>query len=176
MGPSGHQASATSKHERETRCTDAMNTTGAREQLTSSLKHETLDALLAGQVENSYPGGRVLLGEGEISNGVYVIHSGRVRISRQVNGSAGSSRIARPGEVVGLSTVVSGRPSEATAKTLGPSRLAFIPRDRLMKLMERDAEFAYRVVRVLCESLADPFDRLRPPRRRRRRRNSRARN
>lgn len=146
-----------------------MTPTCAREQLTSHMNRETLKAFDAGQVEYSYPRGRVLLGKGELSDGIYLIHSGRVRVTRESNGAARGSRIARPGEILGLSTAVSGRPSDATAETLGPSRVSFMSKEALMKLMQRDAGFAYCVVRMLCESLADPFDRFRSPRRRSRR-------
>jgi CRP-like cAMP-binding protein len=146
-----------------------MNAPYAREQLTSYMNRDTRKAFDAGQVEYSYPRGRVLLGKGELSDGIYLIRSGKVRVSRESNGAAGGSRIARPGEILGLSTAVSGRPSESTAETLGPSRVSFMSKEALMKLMHRDAEFAYRVVRILCESLADPFDRFRSPRRRKRR-------
>jgi len=149
-----------------------MNTNGAHVQLTSSLKPKTREAFQAGQVERCYPKGRVVFGEGETSDGIYLIHSGRVKLFRTENGTAGSPRIARPGEILGLSTVITGRGSDATAETLGPSRLSFIPRDTFMKLMHHDADFAFGILRTLCESLRDPFDRFRSPHRRRRRRTS----
>jgi len=152
-----------------------MNGTCGQAQLTRSLKPETVEAFLAGQVETLYPEGRVLLDEGELVDGIFVVHSGRVRICPMKNGHAGGAHIARRGEVLGLSTMVSGRPSEASAKTLSRARVAFMPKECLMKLMYQDAEFAFRIVHVLSESLRDPFDRFRPSRRRRGRRNSRAR-
>ena len=160
----------------KTRSSESTNGICGETQLTNALSAKTVEAFLAGQVETSYPEGQVLLDEGELSNGIFVVHSGRVKVFRTTNGSASSSHMAHRGAVLGLSTVVSGRPAEATAETASRARVAYLSKECLMKLMQRDAEFAYRVVNVLSETLRDPFERLRPSRRRRHRRNSAARN
>lgn len=87
-----------------------------------------------------YPRGAVLFAEGQSPRGVYVLRAGRVKLST----SSGDARvlitdIAEPGDVLGLSAVVSGGPFEGTAETLDVCRLAYVGRGEFLRLLdERD--------------------------------------
>ena len=69
----------------------------------------------------AYPGGAVLFVEEEPPRGVFVLCQGRVKLSMSSSeGKMVTLRTAKPGDVLGLHAVVSGKPYEATAETLGP--------------------------------------------------------
>ena len=87
--------------------------------------------------------------------------SGEVKLS--INSSEGKRlilSIAKAGEVLGLSSALSGLPSEMTAEVLYPSRIAIIERDQFIAFMGRHPE-VYQVVtqelslqyKVACEQL-----------------------
>jgi CRP-like cAMP-binding protein len=126
------------------------------------LKLETPEEFRASEVVHNYPGSAVLFGQGQASTGIYLIHSGNVRLSVLGHGTEGStSRIARRGEILGLSTTVSGKPYEATGETRGPARIGFIPRHSFIKLMNQDSNFAFQILQFLCDDLGYEFERVR---------------
>src|SRR5215475_9519388 len=78
---------------------------------------------------SAYPQGAVLFVEGQAPRGVYMICSGRVKLSATSrDGKTLILRIADPGEVLGLHATVSGKPYELTAEALQPCQLDFMRR------------------------------------------------
>ena len=108
-----------------------------------------------------YQPGVLLFSEKAIPAGIFIVVSGEIKLS--INSSDGKRlilSIARAGEVLGLSSVLSGLPSEMTAEVLYPSRIAVIERDQFLGFMSRHPE-VYQVVtqelslqyKVACEQL-----------------------
>lgn len=138
------------------------NTGHGREKLFDVLKLETPEEFRASEVIRTHAGGAVLFGQGQASTGIYLIHSGKVRLSVLGHGIEGAtSRIANRGEILGLSTTVSGKPYEATAETRGLARIGFIPRHSFIKLMNQDSNFAFQILQFLCDDLGYEFERVR---------------
>lgn len=83
----------------------------------------------------------VLFLEQQASRGIFVICAGELKLS--CGSSEGRTlvlRIARPGEVLGLQSALSGDPYEVTAETLEPCQVAFVPqRDFRQFLREHPA-------------------------------------
>ena len=80
------------------------------------------------------------------SNGLYGIVSGAVGVEgghRRQTPLLG--HIMHPGEWFGIKAVLHGGPRELTYRAIEPSRLLFIPRTRLVPLMQKDATIAVRV-------------------------------
>jgi len=76
---------------------------------------------------SAYPAGAILFLEHQRSPGIFLLCQGRIKLS--ISSSQGKTlvlRIAKPGEVLGLLSAVSGRPYEVTAETLRPCQVAFI--------------------------------------------------
>jgi len=93
-----------------------------------------------------YQPGQLLFSEKSIPAGIFIVISGEVKLS--INSSDGKRlilSIAKAGEVLGLSSVLSGMPSEMTAEILYPSRIAVIERDQFLHFMARHPE-VYQVV------------------------------
>jgi CRP/FNR family cyclic AMP-dependent transcriptional regulator len=108
-----------------------------------------------------YQPGVQLFSEKSASTGIFIVVSGEVKLS--INSSEGKRlilSIAKAGEVLGLSSVLSGLPSEMTAEVLYPSRIAVVDRDQFLAFMGRHPE-VYQVVtqelslqyKVACEQL-----------------------
>jgi CRP/FNR family transcriptional regulator len=108
-----------------------------------------------------YQPGIQLFSEKSASTGIFIVVSGEVKLS--INSSEGKRlilSIAKAGEVLGLSSVLSGLPSEMTAEVLYPSRIAVIDRDQFLAFMGRHPE-VYQVVtqelslqyKIACEQL-----------------------
>jgi len=94
--------------------------------------------------------GAVVFVEGQRPEGVHVVCRGRVKLSA----SSGSARvlitdIAGPGDVLGLSAAVSGRPYEVTAEALGDCQLAFVRREDFLQLLDSQPDAGRRAARQL---------------------------
>ena len=86
----------------------------------------------------AYPQGAVLFVEGQMPRGIFVLCKGGVKLS--INSPSGRTmivKLAEPGEVLGLSATISGKPYEVTAETIDPCQVNFVKREDFLKFLER---------------------------------------
>jgi CRP/FNR family transcriptional regulator, cyclic AMP receptor protein len=111
---------------------------------------------------SAYPQGAVLFVEGQGPRGVYIICSGRVKLSTTSrDGKTLILRIAEGGEVLGLHASVSGKPYELTAETLQPSQLDFIRREDFMKFLEHHGDACLHAAQHLSENCQSAYEMIR---------------
>jgi CRP/FNR family transcriptional regulator len=83
-----------------------------------------------------YPKGSLLFVEGEQPRGVFLVCSGRVKLTTSsTEGRILIVKIAEPGEVLGASATILGKPYEVSAETIEPSQLNFIKRDDFLNFL-----------------------------------------
>jgi len=100
----------------------------------------------------AFPQGAVLFVEGQMPRGIFVICKGSVKLS--INSPSGRTmivKLAEPGEVLGLSATVSGKPYEVTAETIDPCQVNFVKRDDFLRFLKDDVEACYKVAEQLSE-------------------------
>jgi CRP/FNR family transcriptional regulator, cyclic AMP receptor protein len=108
---------------------------------------ERLDAISSSA---TYPKRAVLFAEGQEPRGVFVICAGRVKLTASsMGGKSLILRIAGPGDVVGLSATISGKPYEVTAESIQPIQANFIPRDAFRGFLRENGEEAWRIAEIL---------------------------
>lgn len=91
------------------------------------------------KVSRYYERDSVLFAEGQPARGIYLLCEGRAKVSiSSAEGKTLLLRIAQPGDMLGINATLIGRPYGATAETLERSRIDFISRESLLKLLERD--------------------------------------
>jgi CRP/FNR family cyclic AMP-dependent transcriptional regulator len=94
----------------------------------------------------AYDSGDLLFAEKHESAGVFIVREGLVRLS--MNSSGGkrlSLRVARAGEVLGLTAALSGTRCETTAETLSPATIIHLTGDEFREFLRRNPE-VYRLV------------------------------
>jgi CRP/FNR family transcriptional regulator len=94
----------------------------------------------------AYEAGEVLFSEKLESGGVFLIREGLVRLS--MNSSGGkrlSLRVARAGEVLGLTSALYGSRCETTAETLSPAKITHISGAEFSDFLRRNPE-VYKLV------------------------------
>jgi len=110
----------------------------------------------------TYPEGAVLFLEKQDPRGVFVLCGGEVKLS--ISSTAGKTmilRIAKAGEILGLTAAMSGSPYEVTAETLHPCQVAFIRQDDFSRFVTKHPE-AYRgVVKQLTTLYSAACEQLR---------------
>ena len=85
----------------------------------------------------AYPKGAVLFVEGQSPRGIFVLCKGRVKLSIcATDGKTLILKIAEPGEVLGLSATVSGKPYELTAETIDPCQVNFVKREDFLRFLK----------------------------------------
>jgi CRP-like cAMP-binding protein len=120
---------------------------------TSLAEHETLVRFRTGEA---------LFREGEPPRGVYVLHSGSVQLLfAGKNGNAKPLREARPGQILGLSCVVTRRPHDCTATAAEPCEAAFIERDEFLRTLDDSPTVWFSVLRVLSSEVNAAYDDMR---------------
>jgi CRP/FNR family cyclic AMP-dependent transcriptional regulator len=104
------------------------------------------------------PSGAVLFVEGQTPRGVYVICSGKVKLSTtSKEGKVLILKQAEAGEVLGLSAVVSGTNYEMTAETCSPCQLNFIRRQDLMNLLQNQSEVGVHAAQSLSREFQGAY-------------------
>lgn len=110
----------------------------------------------------TYPDGAILFLEKQDPRGVFVLCAGQVKLS--ISSSSGKTlilRVAKAGEILGLTAVMTGTPYEVTAETLHPCEVAFIRREEFMRLLTKHLEMHQGVVRQLTTLYNGACDQLR---------------
>ncbi|HEX2919049.1 MAG TPA: Crp/Fnr family transcriptional regulator [Edaphobacter sp.] len=149
----------TRKHTLNKSCTDcALRGDGFFCNLSPSATSE-LEAI---RYSSTYPAGSLLFQENEPARGIFLLCSGQIKLS--VSSSVGKTltlRIAKPGEMLGLTASMSGIPYEASAETLHPCQIAFVRRDDFTKFINRHPEVYGAVIRQLNAQYNNACEQLR---------------
>lgn len=103
-----------------------------------------------------YPRGAVVFREGNVAHGVYVLSSGRAKVSiSSPDGKKLILRIARGGDILGLYAGLTGRAFEATAEMLEGGRVDFISRQDLLNLLGRQGGSSLDLLEVFSRQFSD---------------------
>jgi len=110
----------------------------------------------------TYPAGALLFLEKQEPRGIYMLCEGQVKLS--ISSAGGKTlilRVAKAGEILGLTSTLSGRPYEVTAETLHPCQVAFVRREEFLSFVAKHPE-AYKCVAAQLTTLySDACEQLR---------------
>lgn len=100
-----------------------------------------------------FPKGAILFVEGQSPRGIFMLCSGRVKLSSSsATGKTVISHIAQQGEVLGLSAAISGASYEVTAETLEPCQVNFVRRGEFLKFLAEENVACLRVAQHLSNA------------------------
>lgn len=128
----------------------------------NNLSPEAQKDLSSLAISLNYPAGKILFAEKDTAAGIYIVLEGEVKLS--MNSSDGRRlilRIARKGEVLGLAAALSGKPSEMTAETLYPAKIAPIGRREFLSFLMRHPEAYQTVTERLTQDYGQACEQLR---------------
>jgi len=110
----------------------------------------------------SFKKGTILFVEGQRPDGVYVLSSGRAKLSASSpDGKALLLRMAEPGEVIGLPGTISGKAYALTAEALEPLQAQFIARQPFLQFLCKHGEAALRVAEIMSDIYHATFQEVR---------------
>lgn len=128
--------------------------------LFAGLTDDELRALARGLVERRYDGGEIVLPEEETGRCVYVVRTGRVKVSRWL--PTGRELILAyhdPPEHFGEMALLDGRTTPATVTAVSPSAIVLLGRAQFDSLL-RTPNFARALLQVLCGRCRDAWSQL----------------
>ena len=132
------------------------------DRLFCQLTDEGLEELQRIKATAVYPKGALLCLEGQAPRGVFVLCTGRAKLSTtSAEGKTIILRIAEPGEVLGLTAIVGDTPYEATVETLEPSQANFIPRKDFVEFLETHPDVGMKVAQQLTHNCKCAYDEIR---------------
>ena len=95
-----------------------------------ALSQESLAAFNQIKYATVFPKCAVIFVEGQSPRGIFMLCQGQAKLSTTSrDGKTFILRIAKPGEVLGLHAVLTGKPYEVTAETMQPTQLNFVDRE-----------------------------------------------
>ena len=128
----------------------------------SDSSYTVLGGLDAISSSATYPRGSVLFVEGQKSAGIFILRSGRVRLSTgSADGKSLIIRIAEPGEVMGLASAITGRANELNAEALAPIECGVISRDSFLQFLRESSSEALRMAEILSDMYAATLKQVR---------------
>jgi CRP/FNR family cyclic AMP-dependent transcriptional regulator len=123
------------------------------ERLFCNLTKASVIALSAITYSAVYPKGANLFVEGQPARGIFILCSGRMKLSTSsADGKTLILRIAEPGDVLGLPATVTGTCYELTAEAIEPVQSKFIARNDFLAFLKDNGEAALRVAQQLGET------------------------
>ena len=109
-----------------------------------------------------YPKRAILIMEGQQPRGVFVLCTGKAKLSASSrDGKTIITKIAEAGDVLGLNATISNVPYEVTAEMMEPGQANFIPREPLIMMMRDFPEVALRIAEQLSRNYFAAYDEIR---------------
>ena len=132
------------------------------DRLFCDLPAQSLQAFESIKYTTVYPKGAMLFIEGQSPRGVFVLCTGRAKLSTSSSdGKTLITQIAESGEVLGLSATVSGKPYEVAAETLVPCQVNFVKREDFLRFLSEHGLACLRVAQHLSNNYHIAYEQVR---------------
>jgi CRP/FNR family transcriptional regulator, cyclic AMP receptor protein len=124
--------------------------------LLSGLSDAQLESLAAGSVRRSFPKGRTIVSEGEPSQSLYILLSGRAKVQRSDSeGKEVILAVLGPGECFGEMSLIDDAPRSASVITLEPCDFMSLNKESFKALLAQSHDMAMQVMRGLVKRLRE---------------------
>jgi CRP/FNR family cyclic AMP-dependent transcriptional regulator len=111
---------------------------------------------------NRYQNGSILFSAGQAPLGIFMLHTGKVKLSTASSkGKSITLRVAKPGDILGLSAALKGSPCELTAEIMGDTKADFVTRADFLRFLDQYPESYFQVVQMLSREVAAAHERVR---------------
>ena len=123
-----------------------MPTTALKIPVPPNLQEDSLQTLFSHTSVKTFPKNTVIINEGDRTNSVYLIRSGRVKVFlRNEDGKKVDINVLEPGDFFGEMVLDEG-PRSASVATMEVSQLSVIPQTVFREFVNKNPDFAMRVI------------------------------
>jgi len=106
------------------------------------------------------PAGTVLFHDGDKGEEMFIIQSGRVKISKRIRGVEKTLAILEKGEFFGEMAILNDKPRSASAETVEVSDMLVIDRKTFDTLLRSNVEIAIRFIKRLADRLREANEQM----------------
>jgi len=127
-----------------------------------ALSRQTLQAFNQIKRGAVFPDGAIIFVEGQAPRGIFMLCQGQAELS--ITSPAGKTlilRIAKPGEVLGLDAVVTGKPYQLTAEMMQPSLLNFVSREDFLRFLKEHSDACLHAAQHIIRHSREAYDVIR---------------
>ncbi len=124
-----------------------------------ALSRQTLQAFNKIKRGAVFPDGAIIFVEGQAPRGIFMLCQGQAKLS--ITSPAGKTlilRIAKPGEVLGLDAVVTGKPYQLTAEMMQPSLLNFVNREDFLRFLKEHSDACLQATQHIIRDSREAYD------------------
>ncbi len=121
---------------------------------------EDIQTQLFSRFGKKVPAGTVLFHEGDHGEEMYIIQSGKVKISKRLRGVEKTLAMLEKGEFFGEMAILNDKPRSATAEVVEDSGLLVIDRKTFDSLIRSNVEIAIRFIKRLAERLREADEQM----------------
>ena len=119
-----------------------------------SVSEKNLGILDQARGSNFYKKGQTIFYEGNHTNGLFCIYSGKVKLSKLgENGKEQIIRFAKTGNILGYRSLLSNDTYHATATAMEDCHVCLLSKDRFMEILEADPKLSMNIVQLLSNDL-----------------------
>jgi CRP/FNR family cyclic AMP-dependent transcriptional regulator len=119
-----------------------------------------IQAQLFSRFGRKIPANTVLFHEGDVGENMYIIQSGRVKISKRIRGVEKTLATLEKGEFLGELAILNDKPRSASAETLEECDMLVIDRKTFDALIRGNVEIAVRFIKRLADRLRETNDQM----------------
>lgn len=124
--------------------------------LFSGLTDSQIERLAAGSVRRSFPKGRTIVAEGEPSQSLYVLLSGRAKVQRSdTEGKEVILAVLGPGECFGEMSLIDDAPRSASVITIESCDFMSINKESFKSILVTSPEISMRIMKGLVKRLRE---------------------
>lgn len=125
------------------------------------LSPEARGKLESGAHIMSYARGAMLVAQGEMTDSLYIVLSGRLKVfNSSEDGREVLLSFIEPGEAFGELSLLDGEPRSASVMALQHSRIALLSRQYLMECLRQNPEIAIELLHLLSRRVRNLTDRV----------------
>jgi CRP-like cAMP-binding protein len=106
-----------------------------------------------GELGRVYSDGEIIFKEGETGNVMYVLQSGKVKITKKTASENITLAILESGEIFGEMALFDRLPRSATATALGNTRVLHIDKKKLFSTISRDPTLVFNVIETMSQRI-----------------------
>lgn len=107
-----------------------------------------------------FPTGTVLFREGDRGEEMYILQSGKVKISKKIRGVEKTLATLEKGEFFGEMAILNDKPRSASAETIEDCDMLVIDRKTFETLLRSNVEIAIRFIKRLADRLREANDQM----------------
>ncbi len=119
-----------------------------------------IQAMMFSRFGKKIPANTTLFQEGDRGEEMYIIQTGKVKISKRIRGVEKTLATLEKGEFFGEMAILNDKPRSATAETLEDCDMLVIDRKTFDALIRGNAEIAVRFIKRLADRLRETNDQM----------------